>query len=137
MTSRTNRKPVGFYSGRFFYELALNVEADTNVPCRSYLRVDVQTHLTDRLIEIGRDIDRSSCQFRKAEQHYRLKAKADETVFVRYSSKIADRLRDFVIPQINDGRLAAEGFDHSGAIRISITPVPYRRAPESAPERTS
>src|ERR1700733_7692910 len=57
LANKTSQKPLGFYSGRFFYKLEFNAEKDAGVPCRSHLRIDVETHLTDRVIEIGRGID--------------------------------------------------------------------------------
>lgn len=120
MSSKTNLKPVGFYSGRFFYKIALSVEDGADSPCQSRLRVDVELDLSDRLIEIGQDIDRSSCEFQKAERHYTLKAEADEAVFVRYAAKISDGLGSFAIPQINGGRLTAAEFEGSDAVKASV-----------------
>lgn len=112
--------PAGFYAASFFYRMVFNVENGADGPCRSRLKIDVELNLTDRLIEIGRDIDRSSCEFQKEERHYMLKANADESLFKRYVAKVSEGLEAFAIPEIKDGHLTAAEFESSSAIKASV-----------------
>lgn len=127
---------LGFYGHRFGYTVEVKpVRADDN-NCVGSVQVSVHVVLSDRVIEIGRDLLDNPCLYGVAEAHYRRHASADDLMLRQYAQAIAPAVKaaqlvppqpDFAIDKVD--RHAIEQLVRS---TIDATLVPYDAARKAA-----
>jgi len=118
------RPPEGFYLGRFSYTMDTD-PAEVPEDCSATVHIHLTLHLTERVIEIGRELLSQPCRESAEIEHYQRHATADAAVIARYAALIRDHLtaepikpgdlRDWVgaiverdIKSLNDDRRAAQ-----------------------------
>jgi hypothetical protein len=92
---------LGFYIGRFLDNISVGLEPDLVTGCEERVRVEVHMQLSDRHIEVGRELRHRPCLFTAALEHYEKKAQADETAFARYATAFTTTLRSTPLPTVS------------------------------------
>jgi hypothetical protein len=85
------RPPEGFYLGRFSYTVDSD-PTDTPEDCSGAIHIHLTLHLTERVIEIGRELLSQPCRQSAEIEHYQRHATADAAVIARYAALIRDHL---------------------------------------------
>jgi hypothetical protein len=92
---------LGFYIGRFLHTISIGLEPDLVTGCGERMRVEVHLQLSDRHIEVGKELRHRPCLFTAAHEHYEKKAQADETAFARYVTAFTTTIRSAPLPTVN------------------------------------
>ena len=79
-------EPFGFYTGGF--TSAVRVDVPDPGACPAQVRIIVSMLLTNRQIEIGRELLANPCLYTAAVAHYRLLAATDDTLFSAFSARM-------------------------------------------------
>ena len=69
MGSGGKHKAVGFYLANVGYAIEVDIRNAKNEPCKGPVLITVFIGLTDRVIQIGRELEKSSCLFSAAATH--------------------------------------------------------------------
>jgi hypothetical protein len=94
---------LGFYGHRFGYSVEVEPIAGAGKACVVSVRVRVHMVLSQRVIELGRDLLDSPCLLAVAEAHYRRHATADDRAFGQYAKAISPALSAAeLLPQATD-----------------------------------
>jgi hypothetical protein len=129
-TSGTDRHPtLGFYGHRFGYTVEVEPMHADNSPCVSSVQVRVHIVLSERVIEIGKDLATNPCLYSVAEAHYRRHADADDRAASQYSQTIALVLRTSqLLPDQDDyafDKVEPRQIEQLVRTAIDATLVPY------------
>ncbi len=81
-------RPYGFYIGSVAYGITADIHNAHHDLCEGPVDIRVAMRLTNRHIEIAKDLKPDACRLPKIEAHYRQHADADEAVFQRYVLKV-------------------------------------------------
>ena len=84
---------LGFYGHRFGYTVDVQPATLAGGNCVESIKVTVKMALSQRVIEIGKDLLKDPCLFSIAQAHYQRHAAADDAVFVQYMKTIEPTLR--------------------------------------------
>ncbi len=132
-TGGVDRHPnLGFYGHRFGYTVKVKLDHTAGAPCINSVQVDVHMILSQRVIEIGRELTRDPCLFAIAAAHYQRHAAADDVVFGEYAKMIAPALRAAeLVPDQKDyaaGKLDTTKIDQLVHASIDASLVTYDAA---------
>lgn len=83
---------LGFYGHRFGYTVDVEPVLLAGGSCVESVKIIVKMALSERVIEIGKDLQKDPCMFDIAAAHYRRHAAADDAVFARYMKTIEPAL---------------------------------------------
>ena len=100
--------PLGFYIGKFGYTVGVDVSAYSEGDCPKPVRVTIALMLTDRHIEIGRELVAKPCFFSAARDHYLRHAAMDETVLTEFAWALEAALRRVPLPEMGHDETLAE-----------------------------
>jgi len=104
--------PLGFYSSSVLHDVRLQPSQATTAACTDRLQIELDIRLSDRRIEIGREVQQQRCRYTAALAHYQRKAEADRLVFADYVTTVARVLHTTPLPQLADttdaGSVAAD-----------------------------
>jgi hypothetical protein len=136
-TGGVDRHPnLGFYGHRFGYTVKVNFDHTAGAPCVNSVQVNVDIILSQRVIEIGRELTRDPCLFAIAEAHYQRHAAADDLVFGEYAHMIAPALRATqLVPNQSDyaaSKLDVTKIEQLVHASIDASLVPYDAARRNA-----
>jgi hypothetical protein len=82
----------GIYLSTIAYAVTTEIGNAAQDVCQGPVDIRVTMRLTNRHIEIAKDIPEGSCRFARISVHYRHHAEADEAVFQRYVLKLTATL---------------------------------------------
>lgn len=112
-------QPLGFYTGGFGQTIL--VEQEQRSPrdgmCSTITIITVQLYLTNRLIEVARDLEIEGCRPEIVREHYRKRAAADDTVLSRYVHPVTIALQT-ARPQIQS--LLRQGDASDTSIKVAV-----------------
>jgi hypothetical protein len=136
-TGGVDRHPtLGFYGHRFGYTVQIDLDHPAGTPCVQSVKVGVHMVLTQRVIEIGKDLAANPCLYAIAAAHYERHAAADDLVFGEYAKMIAPALRATnLVPTLDDytfdklDKAQIEALVHAS---IDASLVPYDAARRAA-----
>ncbi len=137
-TGGVDRHPtLGFYGHRFGYTVQVDLaRAADDGPCAASVQVSVHMVLSERVIEIGRELANDPCRFAIAEAHYHRHAAADDAVFAQYAHTIEPALRAAqLVPDQDDyafDRLDRKQIERLVDASIDTSLVPYDAARQAA-----
>jgi hypothetical protein len=137
-TGGTERHPtLGFYGHRFGYTVKVALEPATdNSPCAKSVMVSVHMVLSQRIIEIGRELANNPCLFAIAAAHYQLHATVDDGVFNEYAHLVTPALHAVpLVPQQDDyaaDKLDTTQIEQLVHASIDASLVPYDAARRAA-----
>lgn len=127
---------LGFYGHRFGYTVEVKPVRSGDSACVGVVQVSVHMALSERVIEIGKDLTNNSCRYSVAEAHYRRHADADDQMAKQYSQAIVPALqatpllpsqKDYAFDAINPQQI-----EQSVRTAIDATLVPYDAARAAA-----
>ena len=125
MATRSGRQgkhdPMGFYFAGFLYELSVDLDTRSSNGCLALARVTVRASLTDRHIEIGRDLVNNACLFSLAHDHYERHAAADDVALARFASDLKQTSRNVLFPVLGGDVASVEEDRHR--IDQAISPI--------------
>ena len=84
-------RPLGFYLGRIVYKIDWRPYSADG--CAERFQAVAALALTDRRIEIGRELESNPCLYGEAVAHYARHAAADETAFQKFATEIENLVR--------------------------------------------
>jgi hypothetical protein len=87
----SNHRPLGFYIGSVVYKITW-LERPAIDGCPATPQVVALVSLVGRRIEIGRELERNPCLYRRAIGHYSRHATADEATFEKFAADLEDVL---------------------------------------------
>lgn len=136
-TGGVDRHPtLGFYGHRFGYTVQIDMEHAEGSPCVGSVKVGVHVVLSQRVIEIAKDLSANPCLLAIAQAHYLRHAAADNQVFAEYARMIGPALRATqLLPNLDDYTVRTlqkadiEKLVHSS---VDATLVPYDAARHTA-----
>lgn len=136
-TGGIDRHPnLGFYGHRFGYTVKVDLDHAAGELCINSVHVEVHMILSQRVIEIGRELTKDPCLFAVAAAHYQRHAAADDVVFGEYARMIAPALRAAeLLPNQKDyaaGKLDTGKIDQLVHASIDASLVPYDAARQAA-----
>ena len=114
---RGKHSPFGFYFSAVVDAVTVHIRNDQQNVCSGPVIINVTLTLTQRLIEIGRELKNGNCQFGTFVQHYRHHAEADAEIFHAYVGKINKTLQDAPLPMMV-GQLGAPGVGNENIARM-------------------
>jgi hypothetical protein len=127
---------LGFYGHRFGYTVQVDIAHAEGSPCVGSVKVGVHMVLSQRVIEIAKDLTDNPCLFAIAQAHYLRHAAADNQVFADYARMVGPALRATqLLPSLDDYTVSAlrkadiEKLVHS---TVDATLVPYDAARRTA-----
>jgi hypothetical protein len=136
-TGGVDRHPTfGFYGHRFGYTVQIDIEHAEGSACVGSVKVGVHMVLSQRVIEIAKDLTQNPCLFAIAQAHYLRHAAADNQVFAEYARMIGPALRATqLLPSQADYTVSSlQKADIEKLVRSSVdaTLVPYDAARRTA-----
>ena len=127
---------LGFYGHRFGYTVDVNPIQAAGQNCVGSIQVKVHMVLSQRVIELGSDLQSNPCLFAVAEEHYRRHALADDRVFADYAHAIAPALDSAkLLPQQQDypmGSIDPKQVEQRVRSTIDATLLTYQSARAAA-----
>ncbi len=107
---RSKHRPLGFYSGLFAYgiRVAIPDAPPANKACIESVHLTVDLSLSDRRIEIGREVADNACLFHAVFAHYSRHAAFDDDVLSRFARWATAALRDAPTPLLLEDAQRAE-----------------------------
>ena len=97
---RGKHEPLGFYLSNISGETAVSVRNDRQDFCEGPVEIDVTIRLTNRHIEIGRDLKNNPCQFSAVLEHYQRHAAADTELLQRFVALVIQTLARRTLPDL-------------------------------------
>lgn len=133
----TDRHPtLGFYGHRFGYSVQIDIQHPEGNPCVGMVNIGVHLVLSQRVVEIAKDLTANPCLFAIAQAHYLRHAAADNQVFADYARMIGPALRATqLLPSLDDYTVSSlQKADIEKLVRSSVdaTLVPYDAARRTA-----
>ncbi len=127
---------LGFYGHRFGYTVQIDIDHPEGTACVGTVRVGVHMVLSQRVIEIAKDLTANPCLFAIAQAHYQRHAAADNQVFADYQRMIGPTLRATqLLPALDDYTVSSlQKADIEKLVRSSVdaTLVSYETARRAA-----
>jgi hypothetical protein len=122
MADRTGRigkhPPLGFYIGQLSYIVSAQHEADSQTGCFDRVVVTVTFILTDRHIELAKELLTRPCLFSVALDHYRRHAAADDAVLTGFTETLAATLQRIPLPPVGQDPALREEDRHK--IKLAV-----------------
>ena len=123
--------PYGFYIGAVAYDIAVDVGGDSHDLCKEPIVIRVTMRLTDRHIEVAKDMKSDPCRFQKVVAHYQHHADADMAVFQRYALEVSATLTHLSASSVADAYVT--NHPRQNIARIAQTMIePVLRAMDAA-----
>lgn len=127
---------LGFYGHRFGYTVQIDIDHAEGSPCVGSVKVGVHMVLSQRVIEIAKDVAANPCLFAIAQAHYLRHAAADNQVFAEYARMIGPALRATqLLPSQDDytvSTVSQASIEKLVRGSIDATLVPYDTARHTA-----
>jgi hypothetical protein len=127
---------LGFYGHRFGYTVDVEPVTLAGGTCVESVKVTVKMALSQRVIEIGKDLLKDPCLFAIAQAHYQRHAAADDVVFSQYMKTIEPTLHAAqLLPPGHDYTIDAldpKAIEARVHVAIDASLVPYDTARSAA-----
>jgi hypothetical protein len=136
-TGGIERHPtLGFYGHRFGYTVNVDLVRAAPEPCAKSVNVSIHMVLSQRVIEIGRELSTNPCLFAVAKAHYERHAIADDQVLRQYAQGLTPALQATqLLPRLDDyaaDKLETAQIDQLVHAAIDATLVQYDAARHAA-----
>ncbi len=126
MAHRTDRSgkhaPLGFYSSDFGYTISVNVSAIAETACSEPVHLAVTLMVSDRRIQIGKDLLAEPCLYALAREHCRRHAAADDVALSESTPAVEKSLQQVSLPRLQHDatRAGADREKLQVAVRVAV-----------------
>lgn len=105
---RGKHNPFGFYISKFGYAISVDILEPILGGCEGTVRIRVDMALTERRIEIGREVGEDACLFPTVLEHYSRHAAFDDNVVSRFVQRTKIALSRAPTPPLQGGAQSIE-----------------------------
>lgn len=105
--ARARHDPLGFYFSQFYYTFQVTAAPGWG-ECAGSVQIAVQMYLTNRQIEIGRELKSDPCAYSRVLAHYERHAAFDQAIMSQYVHKVRSALHDAIPPVLHHGVRTAD-----------------------------
>lgn len=122
---RGNHRPLGFSTATTGYKVVVEADLASERHCLEPIKVSVSVMLTDRHIEIAKDLSQDPNCLSLARHHYILQAASNDAVLTQFAEGLAPILSRLTLPNLqHDGALPGEDRGHiEQVVRATIDRV--------------